>query len=222
MNKKFKILFFINIILLVSLANCSYVMDSIEASITERSSFSISGSYDSDTHTVNLSWTDDGVNPGSEPFAGYEIYMTEKSDNEFSGYTVISAPYDLGESTFTSVDDDGNIDEIEFPINYDNMLRRDSEKTGLIALNPEFTGVLFFRVGIIYWNKSTKVARSGEHDDNFLTTGWMPYNYGGTEYWFVEYTDINHPYDDENDNQWFYVNSTNLSSISGSLMIVAE
>ncbi len=183
--------------LIVSLCiNCSYVVDSIEAGITERSSFSINGDFSSGL--VTISWEKGRVGYGDEAFAGYEIYITEQPDNEFVGYTALIAPYDLGE---------------------DIEVEKNLRKTGIdtISFDPEAfgkRGVYFFRVGIIQWDKTTKKERAGTDDDKPETTGWRPLD---LTHYFYEYDESN--YDENDDNQWFYVNKTSLTKISGSLMV---
>ena len=186
----------IDMILLSSCINCSYVVDSIEAAITKRSSFSIEGSYTSGL--VTISWEKGRVGYGDEAFAGYEIYITEQPDNEFVGYSAIVAPYDLGQGI---------------------IMERGLRKTEVASISFDplilgIEGVYFFRVGIIQWDKSTKSERAGTDDDDEETTGWMPYD---SHNYFSEYDGSN--YDEYDNNEWFYINKTNLSSISGSVMV---
>lgn len=190
---------FIYILFLFS-TNCSYIVDSIEAGITERSSFSIEGDYDAQSGLINLSWESGRVGSGDEAFAGYEIYITDQPDNEFVGYVIITAPYNIGQDYL------------------DRSLRRTS--TASISIDPEpldLKGVYFFRVGIINWDKDSKEERAGEDDDDEETTGWRPYN---NSHYFYEYDESN--FDENDDNLWFYVNKTGLDSISGSLMVDIE
>lgn len=196
MKFEIKFLIIIDILILLLSTNCSYVVDSIEAAITKRSSFSIEGSYASSL--VTISWEKGRVGSGDEAFAGYEIYMTEQPDNEFVGYSALITPYDLGQ---------------------DVIIERDLRKTetGALSFDPAILGidgVYFFRVGIIEWDKETKDERAGTDDDNEDTTGWKPLD---PSHFFYEYDENN--YDQNDDNLWFYVNKTNLGSISGSVMV---
>ncbi len=213
MYKIFRFIFLLNIISVLALVNCSYVMDSIEASITERSAFSIKGSFNPDTNEVAISWSGGKAGAGDEAFAGYEIYMTKQADNEFVGYTVKSAPYDLGEGVMTGADSNDNAQELTYTIVYDAQLRRYSTDSTTLSINSSFSGIQFFRVGVIHWSVDTKLKRAGEDDDDPDTHGWIGEG-------FVEYSDSS--YDEYDDNQTFYVNRTNLSAISGGLMIEIE
>jgi hypothetical protein len=169
MRQKIKHIIHFNILTVLVFFNCSYVVDKIESGITKRSSFSIQGSYNNGL--VTISWDNNETGSNSEAFAGYEIYATEQPDNEFVGYTVIIASYDLGQ----------DINERQFRNNLTTTISFDPD-----ALN--LNGVYFFRLGIIEWDKKTKEERAGTDDDDSLTTGWMPYD---SFNYFQEYDESN-------------------------------
>lgn len=113
---------------------CSYVSDSIESAITERSSFSIDATYNG-VNTVTITWdkTDSSSN-----FAGIEIYRTKYRDDEYSDYELIMSKYrnrtggagdgSLGSGSTTSFSD------TDLPPSDGN-------------------GVYFYRVGFIHWDE---------------------------------------------------------------------
>jgi hypothetical protein len=194
MNRKERYILLFLIFCSMFFISCSYAVDYIEGGITKRSSFPIDGSFSSGL--VTILWDQSEIGSSNEAFAGYEIYVTQQPDNEFVGYDVIIAPYDLGQDIL------------------DSTFRRNTKNE--ISFNPVvygLSGVYFFRLGIIEWDKKTKEERAGTDDDDEDTTGWMPYE----GHYFQEYEDSN--YDQYDENQWFYVNKTALSKISGSVMI---
>ncbi len=71
--------------MLSALTACSYAMDYVERIITTRASFSVDAEYDGTN--IIISWDESG---GSN-FAGYEIYMTTRPNDEYSDYQVVAA-----------------------------------------------------------------------------------------------------------------------------------
>ncbi|RPI90857.1 MAG: hypothetical protein EHM32_11150 [Spirochaetales bacterium] len=111
------------------LAGCSYVMDSIESAITARASFSIEAEYSGGMVTIR--W-DEGS--GLSSFAGYEIYVTL---DEYDDYDLLASRFE-NESGATVVAGD-----------YKNL---DSSFTGSYSYAPP-PGIYFYRVGIIEWDE---------------------------------------------------------------------
>jgi len=110
---------------------CSYVSDMAEGAITERASFSVTANYNSTTHVVNLSWD---KTDSSNDFAGIEIYVTSKPNDEYASYELVASK-------------DFNNINLESPTTT-------SYTYTLTAFTiPTFsTGTYFYRVGIINWD----------------------------------------------------------------------
>ena len=72
------------------LTGCSYGMDMIERSMTDRASFSIDASYNSGQLTIK--WSE---SPSAEGFGGYEVYIIPEAWNEYGTYEVIAARHYL-------------------------------------------------------------------------------------------------------------------------------
>ncbi len=125
--------------LLTSMSACSYMMDAIEGAITDRSSFSIHAEYS--VGNVYISWdeTDSG-----EEFAGYEIYITEEPDDEYSGYDIVASRYFKNGSP---------------SLKY-------STTDHYSAAKPESGGLYFYRVGIIHWNEKNAAKRPWDWDSS--------------------------------------------------------
>ncbi len=141
-----KILSALYVVLLFTISTttgCSYVSDAIEGVLTKRAGFSIDAYYDGDN--VIVSWSESGSGNG---FAGYEVYMTEEPDNEFADYIVVGARYGI------SLDD---------YFNSDSTLEYSHTLTFEHSSHPT-TGVYFYRVGIISWEK-IDADGDGEKDD---------------------------------------------------------
>ncbi|HXK65622.1 MAG TPA: hypothetical protein PK348_05100 [Spirochaetota bacterium] len=128
---------FIQILLLWAIVTanvaCSYVADYIEGEITNRARFSISAHYEAGTGVI-VEWD---ANPGNDSFAGYEIYMTQEPNNEYSDYFVIGAPYDIGTSSYFQID--GALSN--------------SSTTQFIHTSLPPSGIYFYRVGVIEWDE---------------------------------------------------------------------
>ncbi len=141
----------------VGMTGCSYVVDAIEGAIMNRSSFSIEASYNGGF--VDISWDESG---GGEAFAGWEIYMTKEPDDEYAGYAVVAARYDLeplnvniGESSTITFVDDAVL----------ALGAANSFSLNVGGINPGDAGVYFFRVGKIHWDEEDQDKR----DDDFPT-----------------------------------------------------
>jgi len=113
---------------------CSYVADYIEGEFTNRASFSINVYYQDGTGVI-VQWD---VNPASNSFAGYEIYMTKEPNNEFADMIVVGAPYDIGSSYFITNVSLEHISTQSFTHNTS-------------SLPP--SGIYFYRVGVIEWDE---------------------------------------------------------------------
>lgn len=136
---------------MISQNACSYAVDMVERAITKRASFSIEATYDSVNKTVTIRWDETGGNN----FAGYEIYITEAPDNEYAGYEVIGAPYNISSSTIFRVDSSlQNVLTGSFVMN-------NAQVNALISTRG--TGRYFFRVGIINWDEDAdkRTAENG-------------------------------------------------------------
>jgi hypothetical protein len=90
-----RILKILNLIICFTITGCSYSMDMLEGSLTNRANFSIAASYDEDENILDISWT---KSVSEEGFAGYEIYMILEPWNEFGTYEVIAASFDINPS----------------------------------------------------------------------------------------------------------------------------
>jgi hypothetical protein len=137
------------ITMFASVTACSYVVDMVERSITKRASFSINATYDHATQTVTLSWDE----TGGGNFAGYEIYITEGPDDEYSGYRVVAAAYTLNSDSYFATSNAAltNISTQSYTYNVSNYI------------SSFGAGRYFFRVGIIDWdeNESDRTASNG-------------------------------------------------------------
>lgn len=135
--------------LVFSLTGCSYTMDFIESAITARSSFSIDAEYNPVTKSVDIEWKEGG---DSGAFAGFEIYITERANNEYSDYVAVAAGYDL--------------DPISLPVGllFDpeaSLLNIDTRSyshnvAGLTGLGNAY----FYRVGVINWDEEDPSKRT--------------------------------------------------------------
>ncbi len=133
---------------MISLNACSYTVDMVERTITKRASFSIKAIYNGDG-TVTVQWNQTGVSN----FAGYEIYMTTEPNNEYAGYTVIGAGYDISSFSLFKLD-----------LNLQGDVGSFTSKDIKSTLG---TGRFFFRVGIIAWdeNPDERTAKNGYTGD---------------------------------------------------------
>jgi len=139
--------------MIATVTACSYVVDMVERSITKRASFSITATYDSVAHTVTINWTEA---PGSN-FAGYEVYMSENPDDEYSGYVIIAGPDNLGSDISSELFYDDAATELNssdtrsytYP---DNFLSNKLTADDVTASGR--TARYFFRLGIIDWDQN--------------------------------------------------------------------
>lgn len=121
--KKIKLIIFIAIVQFI-FTGCSYVSDMVEGAITERASFSIDAVNNGSNIIITWSKTDLSAPDG---FAGIEIYRTRYANDEYSGYITIADRWDtvsLASGTTTSYS---------------------------APIPP--SGVYFYRVGFIHWDK---------------------------------------------------------------------
>jgi len=109
----------------VSTSNCSYISDSVEGAITNRSSFSIDAVHE--YPNIIITWVAPRV---SKNFAGIEIYITKEANNEFSGYKLLASKH------------------------LNNNLLEDSVTTSFTfdASTLNLLGVYYFKVGYINWD----------------------------------------------------------------------
>jgi len=132
--------------MIATVTACSYVVDMVERSITKRASFSITATYSALDDKVTITWDESG----GGNFAGFEIYMTEEKDDEYSGYIIIGGPYNSIETSAVA-----------------NYYRTDSNlglstTRSFVLQDPELANVIsqhgvgryFFRVGIIDWDEN--------------------------------------------------------------------
>lgn len=128
---------------LIASTGCSYAVDAVEGAITKRASFSVSVTHTGTNCTIdwsNLSSVDE------DSFAGFEIYVTDEANDEFAGYTVLAAPYDLGDSAQELVSE---------------SLYESSTRSATVSFPSGTAGkVYYFRVGVVTWNVSTEEDRS--------------------------------------------------------------
>ncbi|MGQ9843365.1 MAG: hypothetical protein ACUVRK_07340 [Spirochaetota bacterium] len=125
-----------NIVLWVTvttIVSCSYAADYIEGAMTNRASFSISAQYVSGIGVI-VEWNYD---PDQESFAGYEIYITEEPDNEFSPLIIVGARDNFSSSPYFKSDTTlGKIHTDQFT--------HDSTPAA---------GTYFYRVAVIAWDE---------------------------------------------------------------------
>ena len=149
--RKRTILFIIYSTTLLSLlgAGCSYVSDMVEGKITERSSFSIDVNYDSSEKQLTVGWDETDL---SSNFAGYEIFITENVNDEYSGYDLVASKW------FNNAD-------LELYTTNSYVY----DVSGIISQDyPKGYGTYFCRVGIIHWdhNVETRNEDTGYDVDN--------------------------------------------------------
>jgi len=139
-SKIFSQLYVVLLFTIFATPGCSYVSDAIEGALTNRAGFSIDAYYDGSD--VIVSWSESGSGNG---FAGYEVYMTEEPNNEFADYIVVGARYNISSDDF----------------NLDSNL---SSSQTFTHSNLPSSGIYFYRVGIISWDK-IDADGDGEEDD---------------------------------------------------------
>ncbi|MFW5770768.1 MAG: hypothetical protein ACOCX9_04975 [Spirochaetota bacterium] len=150
-SKIITVLYVVLPLVIFTAPGCSYVSDAIEGAITNRAGFSIDAYYDgSDVGSdVIVSWSESGSGDG---FAGYEVYMTDEPNNEFADYIVVGAPVYNSTHIGTSTYYDDTL----------NSLKSSRTFTHHSTFLPP-TGVYFYRVGIISWDK---IDADGDGEDD--------------------------------------------------------
>lgn len=198
MNNLIKIFMkYILFLIIITQVNCSYVMDSIEGAIRQRASFKISVSFENSTNMITVDWPDAESEVSSDAFAGYEIYITEDINDEYANYQVVVARYDIAGNIINSSLSSSTFNTQQINVVYSSSISNIQFNNSNIAV-PTEGGVIFIRVGVIDWDKSS----SEDRDDD-----WEPYWSGLTPYYF------------STDKEWFYTNKSNLSEISGYKML---
>ena len=131
---------------------CSYVSDSIEGRITDRASFTATAEVNG--NDVIITW--DKIDTDQD-FAGIEIYRSKNANDEYAEYGLIASKYYpspnilLNENTIATTYTDVNI-------------------------ASTLTGVYFYRVAFIYWDKS--------RDERTIANGYSdPDNPSETNYY---------------------------------------
>lgn len=127
------------LLLLYSLAGCSYVSDTVEGLITERASFSINAEYKTGPDRVVISWAETDL---SADFAGIEIYRSSHANDEYATYEMIAYRWDNPQ-----LNGAGNT-----PINPKSFNDTPPLPT---------TGVYFYRVGFVQWDDSKEDRQAG-------------------------------------------------------------
>jgi hypothetical protein len=128
---------------------CSYGMDMLERSMTNRADFSINVSYNSGTKILEISWSE---SPSTESFAGYEVYMIMEPWNEYGTYEVIAARYDLYPPSSSHF----FIQKSEL----ENLTTKNVQINVSTLINPGFRYEYYVRLGIIK-------KRKDENDDYY-------------------------------------------------------
>ncbi len=133
--------------MIATVTACSYVVDMVERSITKRASFSITATYVKGSG-VTISWDESG----GGNFAGYEIYMTEEPDDEYSGYIIIGGPYSTIETY--SIAPYYRVDSSLTSSSTQSFIFQNPELSNLLSAPQLGPGRYFFRVGIIDWDEN--------------------------------------------------------------------
>jgi hypothetical protein len=134
------------LLLTLTASGCSYVIDSIEGAITDRASFSVEVSVDRVADTVTVSWKDAF---GGEAFAGYEILVSAEADNEFAGYEVAAAGYDINQGIVIGSLNDSTTRSVTIPYN--------------AAVMDGHT--YFYRLAVVHWDKEKEADRNEDWTD---------------------------------------------------------
>lgn len=155
-------------------SGCSYVMDTIEGAITNRSSFSIKVEP-LGGNTYRIDWSAAGTQSG-EDFAGYEVYITDEPDNELAGYRCLAGYYEL-ETGFTMTD---------------SSLANGSTQSCDVTFPGMPNTLYYFRVGIIKWSEE----KNADRQEKWTTSNGYDYDwsssYGSTanRYYYDRKTDL--------------------------------
>lgn len=164
--KKYLIMAFAVLMIFPCGISCSYMMDKIEAFMTDRSSFSIDVAYTPGSG-IYISWDQ----TAEETHAGYEIYITEQVNDQFADYIIIGAPYSTGNSNIffsdSSLASEGT-QSFNLPQSYiDRIINNTATRSGeVLSMGP---GKYFFRVAIYTWDDDPKSEYIGGTDS------WMTY-----------------------------------------------
>ncbi len=189
------------IISFLSLVKCSYVISSIEGKITNRATFSIDVEYDDDNQQLTINWPEAQAEVDSAAFAGYEIYISEDMNNEYCDYQLVAARFDQG----SNFEDDTNmnlVDTATYTIDFSyGVTGTLPQVSGATFQVPSEGGMIFIRVGIIYWDEESEDGR---------IENWNPDISG---YYF--YNDVDQLSVDDAVQDWFYQHKSKLSLISG-------
>jgi len=142
-------------------------MDSVEGAITKRSSFSVDVKRSGNSFT--LDWSKDSPSIDDEAFAGYEIYITESPNDEFSGYRILLSGHSANPGD----------------IGYDSALQNSSIKNITFTYDTSAMSgkTYFFRVGVINWSEEKESDRS----KNWTTENGYLYNWSAGDSTAVEY-----------------------------------
>ena len=138
-------------LLLLSGAGCSYVVDAVEGYAMKRSSFSIDvtplggDQYKVDWSNIYEVKNDDGKISDQE-FAGYEIYITETPNDEFSGYKLLAGPYNLG---------------VSGAIAMESLYDQDT-RTATLTISKTSGSVYYIRVGAVVWSQAKDEDKSSD------------------------------------------------------------
>jgi hypothetical protein len=166
--KKYLILAFAVLMIFPCGISCSYMMDKIEAFMTDRSSFSIDVAYTPGSG-IDISW--DQTADGDKTHAGYEIYITERVNDQFADCIMIGAPYNTGNTNIffsdSSLASEGT-QSFNLPqSNVDRIINNTATRSGeLLSMGP---GKYFFRVAIYTWDDDPKSDYTGGE------SSWMSY-----------------------------------------------
>jgi len=141
-----KYIFYIisSLVLISGSTGCSYVSDTVEGLITDRASFSITAEYNEGNVIIRWDETD-----YSENFAGYEIYVTSKPNDEYASYELVASR------------NKNNVN-----LEYSSTDSYSYTLTGITTPTSSSHGVYFYRVGIIHWDE--------DEDDRTLDNGYWP------------------------------------------------
>ena len=127
---------------------CSYVSDSIEGRITDRASFSATAEFLTTPNRVKITWdkTDTSAN-----FTGIEIYRSSDANDEYATYELVASRL-YNDSGLSS----------GFTQTYTDTLF-----TTYTDATPATSGVFFYRVAFIHWDKDADERTYPTTDGNY-------------------------------------------------------
>jgi len=137
---------------LMLITGCSYVSDSIEGAITDRSSFTLNAEYSKIGGHVDLTWEE---TDSSSNFAGIEIYRTKYPNDEYSEYILVRSRYE--DSACNQSGGDPSLGN-GYTTNYS-----DSNLPSL----PLYQGIYFYRVAFIHWDEDQEDADYIRNETNY-------------------------------------------------------